>query len=948
MKDRLVDYLRSKGIAETDGKFACPDHDDVHPSATVYDGERFYCPVCGTTKDIFDIAGTLIGSDKFAEQKAEVERVLGVVSESFSVKSARNPDGSYTPKQKPKTEKTATIQPVPLPLAESRKIFTEAKLLELGNFVVKKPNIALAKAWPYFLMPKTVDSQPDVVMIDARYEYPTETGELDKTVLTLYWDGKNVKAKQPPVLLYGLDVLWKTMTESDRESYLSGSSWGANIDICFHEGCKSATVARKIEGFVHMAWNGGCKKTEYADLEPLKGFAGTVYLYPDDDVKSKGGRLLEKVKQPGIQAMLTLARRLGEIGLKAFVVEPYPKAREAKADGADIVEALEVEREDVLADWIRNSPLVVDGPDDDGKPNQTGPDRTGPVLTGPTKNTTTKPQTVKPATDQPFPFICLGHDGERLCFIGIGGSLLRYSAGSLTKTQLLTLTSLTFWKNEYPAKGGVEWEQAIDDVINFSMTRDYIADRVRGCGAWREKRGDQTFFVYHDGKRQFWMPEKPEGESPNIYIKRPVVDMGLDTKPAEKKLRRELYDAVATLTWETKADCLRVMSWATLSPFCGALSWRPAGLLTGESGSGKSTIARIVKMLSVPLWLTGGESTEAGVRQSIGADSRNLVFDESDMDTEKKKQNMINVFSLMRQSTTDDAPAVVKGTMGGQATSFSMKNMYLFMSIDPEIEMIADENRMFRSKLVKAKINDWNDILDDNGAVIKEGKGSVISRLVTEENCAAVRAFTWQNLRHIIDDAPRLANIISDVTGRDIRWSTAEALLLSAYFCVWRDATPDNRQARAVIEKFYLESNPEPQRNDAEEVVERLLDEVAIIPETRENATLRYILRAVVMKSVPSEAKGAVNGVLPLDFEQIARYRKIAATYGLAVQRDGSLAIAHNHHRIMSVLKVQKGYHMRLERHPESDGSRVVSVDGASRRCVVLKADVLMDGGVPF
>ena len=39
----------------------------------------------------------------------------------------------------------------------------------------------------------------------------------------------------------------------------------------------------------------------------------------------------------------------------------------------------------------------------------------------------------------------------------------------------------------------------------------------------------------------------------------------------------------------------------------------------------------------------------------------------------------------------------------------------------PQIEMIADENRMFRAKIVKSKINDWNDIVDDTGR-IKEGQ----------------------------------------------------------------------------------------------------------------------------------------------------------------------------------------------------------------------------------
>ena len=265
----------------------------------------------------------------------------------------------------PDSPKRSDKKPVPLTLPESRARYTEDALLRFGNSVVKKPNISLAKAWPYFTMPDTKDGEPSVIMVDARYEYPTETGELDKTVLTLYWDGKTLRAKQPPVLLYGLDCLWKVLTDTDKQNRLDGKPWGSSVDICFHEGCKSATEARKIKGFVHMGWNGGCKKASYADLSPLNGFSGTVYLYPDDDVKhtKDGGAAPQEETTWEFQAMLTLSSRLTEMGVNAIVVEPLPKAREVKDDGADIVEALEVERPEMIADWIRRNPVVLESRD---------------------------------------------------------------------------------------------------------------------------------------------------------------------------------------------------------------------------------------------------------------------------------------------------------------------------------------------------------------------------------------------------------------------------------------------------------------------------------------------------------------------------------------------------------------------------------------------------------
>ena len=62
---------------------------------------------------------------------------------------------------------------------------------------------------------------------------------------------------------------------------------------------------------------------------------------------------------------------------------------------------------------------------------------------------------------------------------------------------------------------------------------------------------------------------------------------------------------------------------------------------------------------------------------------------------------------------------------------------------------------------------------------------------MTEENCRAVRAFTWHRLRGIVEDAPRLANIIADVTGRDTRWATGEASFVGVFVRVMQHRITD-------------------------------------------------------------------------------------------------------------------------------------------------------------
>ena len=785
-----------------------------------------------------------------------VELLDGCHDFKDKLKAVRDTLGIADEKQKRKKQ-----EPVALGPEEVHKLCAPEPIKEIAQ---RKDWGEVKGSWRY------TDAEGRVLALDVRFERGCEK----KEVITFWYDGHGLRWAGAPVLIYNLHLLAQNPERRQ---------------IMIHEGAKKAELGNeKATPFLHLAWSGGSGKAQLADWSVLAGYK-EVFMMPDDD-------------DPGLRAAAKIKEKLPQLK----VVKPLIEARKIKPKGADLFEILQVMTPTDFREYVINSQNHLSD-------SELAPGTPDAMTTPNCQGSPTNPRDPG-ALSQPFKILGIGDDG-RAAFITAWGRMVKWNLDSMSKQKLKVLSSADYWNENFPMKGGADYDAAIDDIINIAQNKDFHESDIRGRGAWRD--GDDI--SYHDGISPIGDYDKKK-----IYLRLPQHDIGISDEAAGMELTRAVKDTVFKMSFETLADTVRCLGWAVLAPFAGALPYRPAILMTGPSGSGKSTVAEIVvKNIGSCKWFNGNDCTSAYIRQIIKNDSCSAILDETEGKTDKQQKNRGELFLLMRASVSKNSPDSGRGGADGNPISFKMQNMFMFISIDPTIQDIADENRIFRVNM----------ILPTNGDTWKEIE-TELKNLLSEKNCRAIRALTWQKLHVIFSLADRIVDIIREKTGRDYRSSYADALLASAFMVVWTATDcPTNEQIEQMLGKYYALQPAEEHRNEAAEVVGRIMDEtIEILHDNnqREKMTIMQCLNRVY----------AGNTTADDTEEKIRDYRDHLARYGIRIADGSNVAVANCHHLISKIIDSGSGYNKILKRHPGYiDGQRSLGFFGVikGRRCTVLK-----------
>jgi putative DNA primase/helicase len=469
-----------------------------------------------------------------------------------------------------------------------------------------------------------------------------------KTIRPLYFDGSSWAIKSHPV---------PRPIFNRRQLELLPSN-----PVLITEGEKTAIAAeRLLPSYVSITWSSGCKSINKNDWSPIKG--KSITLWPDAD-------------DAGRQAMAKLAPVLLNNGAKeVFIVTPPENAPQ----GWDLADALWSSEE--ALDYLQKNlsePITV-------------PDKPEPQLLGDISS----PESL-PDVDEYF--ACLGFkEGSYYYQPAATGEVMALSRSQHTGTHLCAIAPLAYWENLYPSRTGVNWVSAASSLyMRHHEKGDFNPSKLRGRGAW----WDNGRSVLHLGNR---LVVDGEARSSNrqiddseFYYQRLVSIGGPDlNNPLSNKEGQLILKIANSFLWDKKGSGAILAGWTVLAPFCGILGWRPHIWLTAGAGAGKSTVLEdfVSPLLDEMGEICQGNSTEAGIRQSLKCDALPVVFDESEANEKHDYIRIQQILSLARVSSFESKATIVKGSADGTMQNFKIRSMFLFCSIAPSLKQNADRSR---------------------------------------------------------------------------------------------------------------------------------------------------------------------------------------------------------------------------------------------------------------
>lgn len=301
-------------------------------------------------------------------------------------------------------------------------------------------------------------------------------------------------------------------------------------------------------------------------------------------------------------------------------------------------------------------------------------------------------------------FRCLGVDGLHFYYQPLDvAQVVSLSASGHKIENLQVLAPVSWWEAEFPAKTGVNMRAAVDVCFRACKHRRKFVphNAMRGRGAWFE--GDTP--VFHAGEQLIVNGQATsigEHHSRYVYDEGEAIPVKLEN-PLTTEESRKFLQLCRSLRWQSPLSATLLAGWCVIAPVCGFLKWRPHMWISGEAGSGKSTV--MDKIVKVALAETAksvlGNTTEAGIRGMLGNDALPIIFDEAEPRDMESKSRLKGIMDYARASASESQGMIYKGTANQGVKGYRARSMFIFASINMQIEGYADETRITQLVLTK-------------------------------------------------------------------------------------------------------------------------------------------------------------------------------------------------------------------------------------------------------
>lgn len=210
-------------------------------------------------------------------------------------------------------------------------------------------------------------------------------------------------------------------------------------------------------------------------------------------------------------------------------------------------------------------------------------------------------------------------------------------------------------------------------------------ERVRGAGAWADGEGGVILHCGNailirgvDGSESWAVPGQIgdhvyPGFAPGPRPEESLIDDGVDAAG-------QLRDMLATWAWQRgEVDAHLLLGWIVAAMFGGALDWRPMAWITGDAGTGKSTLHKLIRATlgGERGLITATDASEAGLRQYLGNSTLPVALDEIEAEADNRKT--MAIVKLARQAASGGV--ILRGGADHEGAQFRAKAAFMFSSI---------------------------------------------------------------------------------------------------------------------------------------------------------------------------------------------------------------------------------------------------------------------------
>lgn len=880
----------------------CPFHNDTKASLQVNERKNIYrCFPCGAGGDAIDFLMRLGYTFHDACKEIAGEDVFATGTKKTNAVT------------KPKPLSWNHIVPAPLPATD------------ISHYRHGRPS----RVWPY----KTADGS--IAGYVCRFDTPEGKEVLPYVYAT---NGKQSE--------------WRWMGFAKPRPLFNLDQIAARPDasVIVVEGEKTAEAAQAlIPTAVVTTWIGGSNAIHSTDWTPLHG--RKVILWADNDWShaygekhAKAGQTKPFHEQPGNAAMLQIA---------GIIKDHCPVLRWVKNDtslpcGWDIAD--EPEWTPKQAKFYVTSNLI-DVPFPSPEQPEEEPSGAEGIITFAPEipegyQNPEPPEYIQDdsgdeiGASEHFKFLGWNKEegSQRFYFYQLeSNTTLSYSASSFSKSSLITLAPLKFWETYFPgAKTNINLDSVQEYLIRTSIRKGPFNERlIRGRGAWV----DRERVIIHRGTSLIVDGKRTDlGVIESKFIYETSDDLGIGVgNPLNKKEANALMDITRLMNWEREINAYLLAGWCVIAPFSGALKWRPHIWLTGSAGTGKSWVFKNVvrRLLGETALAVQGETSEAGLRQTLGHDALPVVFDEADIDDRRSADRIQNILTLMRSASTDDGGLLLKGSATGHAKSFSIRSCFAFASIGVQASQQSDRSRITllsmkalpKDSPVRAKR--WEELQ------------RVYNEKVTDDFVERLQARTVSLLPTILKNAHTFSNAAAAFLGEQRTGDQLGALLAGAY-SLFSDAEISFDDAKKwVSDKDWSEERNLSGTRDEISLLAHIMDHLVTVEGFDGKKFERTIGELVTIASgfttgigvtlADAEDKlnriGIKTKVNPSMNDEVYIYISNSAKAVQAILKDS--AWSKNHHKIL----------LRLPRAVEKDSMRFGS--GVVTRAVGIPLSVL-------